>query len=241
MRRGHPSRERTHRAGDPAGHEQHARDQDRAEDERPVVLEGGQRVVEHGDHRRAHDRSRHRPEPAENDHHHEVDRQEHVERVGRQETDEEGEEAAGHAGVERRHAEGERLVERDRHAAGLRGDLALANRQEGAADPAAREVHRAGHQHDRDGQGQIVARGVRGERPGAEPGDRHRKPSAPRVSAPRFRIASTMTKPKASVAIARYEAGQPQARHAEREPHDRRHEAGQQPAWRRRGSRARGA
>src|SRR6185503_15198975 len=77
-----PPRERARRAGDPARHEQHASDEKSAEDQRPVVLEGGQAVVEHGHDGGPDDRAGYRAEPADDDHDDEVHRQEDVEGVG---------------------------------------------------------------------------------------------------------------------------------------------------------------
>src|SRR2546426_208332 len=82
-----PCAEPPHGTRDAARHEQHRGDQDRAKDQRAVVLEARGGVVQDREHRRAGHRARDRSEAAEDDHRHEVHRQEHVEGVGREEAD----------------------------------------------------------------------------------------------------------------------------------------------------------
>src|SRR5207245_7054011 len=108
--------------------------------ERPAVWKAGERVVEGGTDGGPYHRAEDRPEAADDDHRHEIDREEHVEGIGRQEPDYQREEAAGHAGVERRDDERERLVRGQVDAAGLRRDLALADGQERAARPRPADV-----------------------------------------------------------------------------------------------------
>src|SRR2546425_2990105 len=117
-----PCAEPPHGTRDAARHEQHRGDQDRAKDHWAVVLEAREGVVQDREHRRAGHRARDRSEAAEDDHRHEVHRQEHVEGVGREEADDEGEEPAGYARIERRDRERERLVPRHVDPARLRRD-----------------------------------------------------------------------------------------------------------------------
>ncbi len=80
--------------------------------------------------------------------------------IARGDADLRREQAAGDAGDERREGERPELVERDVHAGGERGRLALADRRPGAAG-LARDVQQREQEHDRgDDDGVAVVRGV---------------------------------------------------------------------------------
>src|SRR5882724_8471925 len=111
----------------------------------------------------AEDRTQDGPEPSDDDHGQVVDRHADLELLVVGDAKEVGVEHPGHARVEGRDGEGQKLVAEDVDANDLRGDVLVADSDEGAPHAAAHEIHGSHDRDDHEDEQEVVHVALAGE------------------------------------------------------------------------------